>query len=258
MFGRLGLALNKEPATASGERIYAIGDIHGRLDLLRDLISKIESHHQALPPAREVHIVLLGDLVDRGPNSAGVLRTLYNIQQRTERIIVLRGNHEDTMLKAIDGEPGLLSAWKRIGGIQTLQSFEIGDDIIDGPERELLAALRTAVGRPMLDWLRNLPLTARSGDYLFCHAGIRPGVALKRQSRSDLLWIREEFLADDSDHGFVVVHGHSIATEVEVRDNRIGIDTGAYRTGTLTALYLEGAEREILTAEGEPDMGWTD
>ena len=128
----------------------------------------------------------------------------------------------------------------------TLASYGIPLPAEPYDEEAVAVALRAAVPRPIRHWLAGLPLTARSGDYFFCHAGVRPGVPLKRQSAQDLLWIRREFLSDDSDHGAVVVHGHSIASDVEWRDNRIGIDTGAYRTGRLTALYLEGTEREII------------
>lgn len=255
VLNRLGLKISgKLPATDAGERIYAIGDVHGRLDLLRDLLKRVEEHHAALPPAAATHVILLGDLVDRGPDAAGVLKTMFEVQQRSDRIIVLKGNHEDAMVRAVDGEPGMIGIWKKIGGLATVRSFGFDEALIEGDPGRLIAALRAKLGRPMLDWLRNLPLTAQSGDYLFCHAGIRPGVPLKRQQRTDLLWIREDFLGDARDHGAVIVHGHSIATEVETRDNRIGIDTGAYRTGVLTALYLEGTERDIIATQGAPGV----
>ncbi|MFZ2994701.1 metallophosphoesterase family protein [Sphingobium sp.] len=244
--GRAALITNKPPSTQRGERIYVVGDVHGRVDLMRALFERIENHLSALPGNRTVHLVLLGDLIDRGPDSAGVLRFLYNAQKHTDMLVILRGNHEDMMLRAIEGEPGVMRAWMRMGGDATLRSFGIEPPESDADIMPAARALATAIPRPMLDWLRSLPLTAQSGDYLFCHAGIRPGVAIKRQSREDLLWIREEFLSDTTNHGVVVVHGHSIATKVEMRPNRIGIDTGAYRTGVLTALYLEDAVREII------------
>ena len=235
------------PSTAAGERIYAIGDVHGRLDLLHALLERIEEHAKALAPAESMHIVFLGDLIDRGSDSAAVVRFLYNAQRRTDELIVLLGNHEELMLKALSGEAGALSAWMRNGGRSTVRSFGLEPPDKGADPRAFAARLAAAIPREWLDWLKRLPLTASSGDYLFCHAGIRPGVPLKRQTRTDLLWIRDDFLEDDSDHGSIVVHGHSIANEVEIRGNRIGIDTGAYRTGVLTALYLDGREREIIS-----------
>ncbi|MET1755175.1 metallophosphoesterase family protein [Novosphingobium sp. RD2P27] len=237
-------------ATAPGERIYAVGDIHGCYGQLQDLLGRIETHVQALPSARATHIILLGDLIDRGPDSAKVIGSLYRLQQETKKVIVLMGNHEELMLRALDGEPGMMRAWMRIGGDATLRSFGIEPPDRNEDPREAIEKIRRVIPSEWISWIRALPLTARSGDYLFCHAGVRPGVALKRQKRADLLWIRDEFLHDDvTRHEAVVVHGHSISTDVEMRPYRIGIDTGAYRTGVLTALYLEGEQREIITSE---------
>jgi serine/threonine protein phosphatase 1 len=239
------------PSVDRDERIYVIGDIHGRYDLLRDILDKVEDHSNALPPVASIHIVILGDMVDRGPDAASILRFLYNVQQRSDKVIVLLGNHEEMMLKALDGQPEMVRAWLRIGGDATLRSFGIEPDDFDGDARAIATQFRSAVPKEWVEWLRRLPLTARSGDYFFCHAGIRPGTAIKRQTRSDLLWIRDEFLYDETDHEAMVVHGHSISAEVEMKPNRIGIDTGAYRSGVLTALYLEGTRRQILATAGE-------
>lgn len=245
-----------QPSTQAGERIYAIGDVHGRFDLLARLLQKIEDHHSALPSPQQAHVVILGDMIDRGPDSAAVLNHLYKAQTQNPDIIVLLGNHEDLMLRALAKQPGLLRAWLRIGGDATLRSFgieppepsEISVDFVDSVLRRIPGDIR--------NWLSSLPVSARSGDYFFCHAGLRPGVALKRQTRSDMLWIRDEFLNNEQSHGVVVVHGHSIETDVEIRSNRIGIDSGAYRTGKLTAIYLEGANRELITVQdAEPEVG---
>lgn len=240
------------PSTDKGERIYAIGDIHGRYDLLKEMLGLIRAHHEAREPVSSLHIVLLGDLIDRGPDSARVLQWIYNVQQRSPGMIVLSGNHEDLMVRSLNGDAATFRVWMRTGGDATLRSFGIEPPERDVDPRLAIKQLRAEVPRNLLSWVSKLPLTARSGDYLFCHAGIRPGVALSNQKRADLLWIRDEFLGDADDHGVVVVHGHSIAEEVEMMDNRIGIDTGAYKTGRLTAVYLEGSEREILTATGRP------
>lgn len=235
------------PNTESGERIYAVGDVHGCYDLLRDLLDRIGEHHSALPPASALHIVFLGDIVDRGPDSRKVMELLYDLQQRSARIVVLLGNHEEAMLQALGGDLDMLSSWMKVGGAATVRSFGLepfhrGDDAAD-----YLRRLRATIPSEWIAWLRALPLTARSGDYFFCHAGIRPGVALRRQSRDDLLWIRDEFLDDERSHGAMIVHGHSIDPLVEFRPNRIGIDTGAYRTGELTALYLQDERYEVLS-----------
>lgn len=242
------------PSTNPGERIYAIGDIHGRDDLLIALLARIEAHSAALPEPESQHIVLLGDLVDRGPRSAAVLKLVREVQRADSNMIVLQGNHEDLMLRALAGEPGMLRAWMRVGGKETLRSFGLEPPPREADPAEAIAKIIAEIPPQWLAWLRNLPLTARSGSYHFCHAGIRPGVPLKRQTRSDLLWIRDDFLVDERDHGAVIVHGHSISEEVEIRPNRIGIDTGAYQTGALTALYLEGTEREIISTGSPPAL----
>lgn len=237
-------------STTKGERIYAIGDIHGRYDLLRDLLRRIEAHSKALPEPKSFHVVLLGDLVDRGPDSAEILRYLYELDKTISGLIVLMGNHEEVMLRVYDGETLLLRPWLRIGGAETLRSFGLEPPHRDGDPVAFLEQMRRAIPRELMDWMRSLPVTARSGDYVFVHAGVRPGVALKRQTKTDMIWIREEFLQFRGEHGATIVHGHSISPSVDLQPNRIGIDTGAYRTGVLTALYLEGSKREII-ATGE-------
>ena len=247
MFGKaIGRrATTDAPCTQYGERIYAVGDVHGRYDLLCELMDKLEEHNAALPPAESMHIVILGDIVDRGPDSAEVIRLLYDIERRFDQVIVLLGNHEELMLRALDGDVGMCRAWMRVGGRATLRSFGIEREPEEEYER-LIRRANAAIPAEWIEWLRQRPLTARSGDYLFCHAGIRPGRPLNRQSRDDLIWIRDLFLEDQSEHGAIIVHGHSVEEEVAVRSNRIGIDTGAYRTGVLTALYLDGMDRELI------------
>ena len=234
------------PSTDSGDRIYAIGDIHGRYDLLQMLIARIGEHSASLPPARSLYVVLIGDVVDRGPQSAEVLAMLYGLQRQNSRVIVLLGNHEEAMLQALDGDPDALRRWLAVGGDATLASFGIAPLRTDDDPRDYMNGARRAIPRQWLAWLRQLPLSVQSGDYYFVHAGVRPGVALARQVRDDMLWIRGEFLRSEHDFGAVVVHGHSITPDVDVRENRIGIDTGAYRTGVLSAVYLEGEKRDIL------------
>jgi serine/threonine protein phosphatase 1 len=244
------------PATAPGERIYAIGDIHGRHDLLVELLERIGDHGRSLETKAKTHLILLGDMVDRGPDSAKVLRLVRKIQAQHESMVVLRGNHEELMLGALDGRPGMLRGWMRTGGRATLRSFGLEPPPSGDDPTEFLQLANATIPQELLQWMRNLPLSARSGSYFFCHAGIRPGVPIARQKRTDLLWIREDFLTDDRDHGAIIVHGHSEAATLDEQVNRIGVDTGAYRTGVLTALYLEGEERGYIStdppAEEEP------
>lgn len=235
------------PKTDAGERIYAVGDVHGRYDLLQKLIDEIGIHNRDLSPSKSLHILFLGDLIDRGPDSARVLAFLHDLQRKSNRVLVLQGNHEEAMVQAIDGNLEILQGWLRFGGAETVRSFGLAPPEDGMDLRRYLRELRSAIPSEMVDWMRKLPLTARSGDYFFCHAGIRPGVALRKQVRDDLLWIRDDFLDDQRDHGAVIVHGHSIETNVQFRGNRIGIDTGAYRTGTLTALYLEDDRQELVS-----------
>lgn len=247
--------LSNLPSTASGDRIYAIGDIHGRFDLLTELLDEIAYHSRTLSRSKAVHIILLGDLIDRGPQSREVLEYAYSAQRR-RKMMVLLGNHEEIMLRAIDGEPGVMKSWLRFGGKATLRSFGIEppSSSDDFDPIDLGRALRNALPEKWLEWLRSRPISARSGDYLFCHAGIRPGVAINRQSRKDMLWIRDDFLDSDESHGVVVVHGHSISPDVELRHNRVGLDTGAYRTGVLTAAYLEGRTCGIMSTGELPGV----
>jgi serine/threonine protein phosphatase 1 len=245
--GSLSESGRRPPSTAAGERLYAIGDIHGCYDLWLDLLARIEDHARALPPGPRPRLILLGDMIDRGPASRQVLNLAYEAQRQNGDITVLPGNHELMMLDAVSGRRGTMDLWLRSGGRDTLRSF--GIDPPEGPfySKELVAALRAALPAEWLDWLQHLPLSVRSGDYFFCHAGVRPGVAIKRQVQRDLLWIRDEFVRDAGDHGLVIVHGHSRCRRVEVRHNRIGIDTGAYASGELSALYLEGSNRALLS-----------
>ena len=245
------------PSVESGDRIYAIGDIHGRFDLLQRILEQIGEHSASLPPSRALHIVFLGDLIDRGPQSAEVIELLYNLERRSDRVIVLLGNHEEAMLQALRGDLGAFRSWLAFGGEETLRSFKVAPRGEREDLRDYLARARSAIPAHWTNWLARLPLSVRSGDYLFVHAGIRPGTPLHRQAREDLLWIRADFLEDPRDHGAVIVHGHSIEPEVAIRDNRIGIDTGAYRTGQLTAIYLEGDRREIISTAPEP-VGFTE
>jgi serine/threonine protein phosphatase 1 len=234
------------PAGAPGYRAYVVGDIHGRLDLLEDLLAKIHAELQHHPAAKTL-LVFVGDLIDRGPSSAQVLERLRTYRRQGIRTEFLLGNHEEVLLRVLGGDAELITKWRWFGGSECLQSYGVEpEQLARVSDEEALAIVRQAIPDEHVRFLQGFADSCRFGDYLFVHAGIRPGIALEEQSQADLRWIRQPFLSDDTEHGFMVVHGHTIAKEVEQRSNRIGIDTGAYRTGVLTALAIEGADRWLL------------
>lgn len=232
----------------AGRRAYAVGDIHGRLDLLDELLAKIERDLASSKRRTRANLIFLGDLIDRGPSSAQVVERLRTYAHRNVQPVFLLGNHEEVLLRILDGDSSLIANWWKFGGKECLKSYGVHTPAFACMDTKTsLAAVRDAIPDSHVQFLRSFADTCRFGDYLFVHAGIRPGVELERQKQSDLRWIREPFLGDETDHGFVVVHGHTISTAVEERTNRIGIDTGAYRTGVLTALVIEGNRRRLLT-----------
>ena len=241
-----------------GCRAYAIGDIHGRLDLLELLLKRIDEDIAARPRVR-TFIIFLGDYIDRGPDSAAVIERLRTYKPGQATPIFLSGNHEEVLLKILAGERGIFASWLKFGGAECAESY--GMDVaalkrLD--EASAIALIQAKVPRAHREFLENCADTFRFGDYLFVHAGIRPGVAMDEQDRSDLRWIRDPFLSDAKDHGFVVVHGHTIVERVEERPNRIAIDTGAYHSGILTCLVVEEGERWYLTTQApEADRSQT-
>jgi len=239
----------KAPAGARGYRAYVVGDIHGCHDLLEDLLAKIHADLQHRPVAKAL-LVFVGDLIDRGPGSAQVIERLRTYDRPGIRPVFILGNHEEVLLRILNGDGSVISSWLRFGGLECLQSYGVDPASVRGRSAgELVEIVRRAIPAAHVDFLRNFVDSCRFGDYLFVHAGIRPGISLEQQRQADLRWIREPFLLDETDHGFVVVHGHTIARSVQERPNRIGIDTGAYRTGVLTALVIEGSHRgSIQTA----------
>ena len=229
-----------------GRRIYAIGDIHGRRDLLDRLLSLIDEDDAARGPAR-TELIFLGDLVDRGPDSVGVIERLMALRE-TRPVRFLMGNHEEVFLQAVSGDQRALRFLVRIGGRETLLSYGISEEEYAGLDfEELMELLQRKVPAGHLDFLSGFESWIEVGDYLFVHAGLRPGVAVEDQKTSDLCWIREDFLSHRDSFGKMVVHGHSITEEIDERPNRIGIDTGAFASGRLTAIGLEGEERWYLS-----------
>ena len=249
------------PSVPPGTRVYAVGDIHGRLDLFSALVGAIDADDAARNighPAADTTVILLGDLVDRGPDSAGVLRLARQWGQR-RRVRILAGNHEEMMLGALGSVDMLRRFVNPIGGgRETLLSFGISpQDYARASWEELQDMARAAIDAETLAFLHSFEDLITIGDYGFVHAGIRPGVALEEQIGPDLRWIREPFLSTPASHGSVIVHGHTIADEPQIRPNRIGLDTGAYTSGRLTAMGLEGETRWLLCArapaEGDPE-----
>jgi serine/threonine protein phosphatase 1 len=237
------------PAIPPGERIYAVGDVHGCLDLFEALIAAIEQDDAARASA-ETTIVLLGDLVDRGEDSAGVVTAARALQAR-RKVRILLGNHEEMFLRCFD-DLELLRHFLRFGGRETMLSYPVDvEEWNQSTLEEAQALMRAVVPQADRDYMAGFEDTIVSGDYLFVHAGIEPGKPLEEQSVSNLRWIREPFLSHEGDFGFTVVHGHTITDEPEIRTNRIGIDTGAYASGRLTALGLEGTKRWLI--ETAPD-----
>ena len=242
------------PSGARGYRAYVVGDIHGRLDLLDELLERI---HDDLDrkPARKTLLVFVGDLIDRGPASAQVIERLRTYRRRGVRPVFLLGNHEEVLLRILAGESSLVPSWLMFGGAECLKSYGVSARALRAMSSdEAMAAIRDAIPPVHVEFLEGFIDTCRFGDYLFVHAGIRPGIEMEQQRQTDLRWIREPFLFDETDHGFVVVHGHTIIPQVEEKSNRIGIDTGAYRTGILTALAIDGAERWYLNTGGDRDF----
>jgi serine/threonine protein phosphatase 1 len=244
----LGLTAGKMPSGPAHARAYAIGDVHGRLDLLVDLLRQIDQDNAQRRPAK-TYIIFLGDLIDRGPDSRGVIEHLLVDPPKFARSVFLKGNHEEFFLRILDGEEDTLVDWLTYGGYQCCESYGISQGwTLNASVREIRERLAVAVPAAHRAFLENMADSFQFGDYLFVHAGIRPGVALEAQTSKDLRWIREGFLDDRTDHGMMVVHGHTIVESPEQHPNRIALDTGAYRSGVLTALGLEGSKRWFLDA----------
>jgi len=234
------------PAVPPGQRVYAVGDIHGRCDLFEALVEAIETDDAAAGPA-ETTVVLLGDLVDRGADSAGVIALARQWQAR-RRVRILGGNHEEMFLRSFD-ELEMFRHFLRHGGRDTALSYGIDRALFLAAElEEAQQLMRDHVPAEDIAFLEGFEDMVTIGDYLFVHAGIDPRVPLDAQRRQDLRWIREPFLSHTDSHGPVVVHGHTITEAPEDRGNRIGIDTGAFMSGRLTALALEGTTRRYIEA----------
>ena len=229
---------------------FAIGDIHGRLDLFKQLVDVIAADDAERGTAQTA-LILLGDYVDRGPQSAELLAYLRQYIAPAGNVTFLMGNHEDYMLAAYDGDISSLVPWLRYGGWETLRSYGLSDAVIERRDGAVIDAMRRAIPPEDIAFLRDLTLSQRIGDYLFVHAGVAPGIPLESQTSQDMLWIRDRFITDDRDHGAIIVHGHTVTERPELRRNRIGIDTGAYDSGRLTAVGLQ-ADQQWFLQTGDP------
>lgn len=247
------------PRVPDGEVVWAVGDIHGRLDLLKPLVEAILADTASIDATRRVAI-FLGDYIDRGPDSRGVIRYLINLPKDAGiEWRFLKGNHEEAMLRFLD-DPSFGPNWCEYGGDAALASYGLKP-----PEMKhrveawarVAADLDHRVAADERAFLETLEYSLPIGDYFFAHAGARPGVALDRQSDRDLLWIRNSFLDSDAPFDKVVVHGHTPTAEAHFDHRRIGVDTKAYASGVLTAVRLEGSGQSLVSAvggEGQPQV----
>jgi serine/threonine protein phosphatase 1 len=245
-FRRRAVDFRPEGSVPAAQRVYAIGDIHGRLDLLDALLAAIEADDARRGPA-QARIIFLGDLIDRGPSSAQVVDRAMELSAGPWNCQFLLGNHEEVFLQALSGDLKALAFFTRIGGRETIFSYGISEEEYRNSDYpELHALLIERVPASHIEFLQRFEDMIVVGDFAFVHAGVKPGQALENQRARDLRWIRSEFL--DHNDGFekIIVHGHTITEEVEVRSHRIGLDTGAYSSGKLTAMGFEGGERWVL------------
>ena len=228
-----------------GTRVYCVGDIHGRDDLLQEMAEGVEADMEARSIDHAV-TVFLGDYVDRGFGSMRVVERLARSEWPTP-MITLAGNHEDFLMAFLENE-GVLEVWRSLGGLETLHSYGVNVGLAKARRefRGVQAAFAAHFPEHHRHFLETLKHSATIGDYFFCHAGVRPGVPLDCQDRDDLLNIRDPFLSSEAEHGKLVVHGHTPSVAPEIRPNRIGIDTAAYATNRLTCLVLEKDQRRFL------------
>jgi serine/threonine protein phosphatase 1 len=241
----------RRPSLPAGQRIYAVGDIHGRLDLLNRLLARIATDIALRPTARPIY-VFLGDYIDRGSWSRETIDRLIE-HGETHESVFLKGNHELIAIQCLS-DRGLFDQWLRLGGLQTLVSYGVSAETPSNGKQiaELQSAFHGALPQSHFRFFRDLQSSFTLGDFFFAHAGVKPKVELTRQKESDLLWIRGEFLSSSCDFGKIVVHGHTPTSEIEVGPNRINIDTGAFATGRLSCLVIEEESLSTIDTSSEP------
>jgi len=239
------LVCGRRPSLPAGLRVYAIGDIHGRLDLLNQLLSLINADVAQFPVIRPVY-VFLGDYIDRGHWSRETIDRLIEHADEHESVF-LKGNHESIAISCLSDRTKI-DHWLRLGGMETLSSYGVAPDLFANRKQAAgtQLAFHNALPQSHFRFLRNLRESFASGDFFFVHAGVKPDVDLAHQTEKDLLWIRHEFLLSSRDFGKIIIHGHTPTEEIELRSNRINIDTGAFATGRLTCLVIEGETLSVI------------
>ncbi|CAH0356779.1 Bis(5'-nucleosyl)-tetraphosphatase, symmetrical [Sphingobium sp. CECT 9361] len=256
MFGRRRSEekLLAAPTVGDMGRVYAIGDVHGRYDLFTQMLRLISEDLEECE-SNEFQIIFLGDLIDRGNQSKHVVELALQISKATDKVRFIRGNHEEVLLRSIEGDTKATDFFCKIGGRETLLSYGLSQEALDSwPPIDIIEWMRAHIPDEHIAFINNFADIILIEDYIFVHAGIRPNVAIEKQSRGDLHWIRDLFLDYEGPHPGLVIHGHSICEDVDEQPNRIGIDTGAYRSGRLTAIVLEGTARRYLTASSDKQL----
>ena len=244
------LKRRRAPQLPEGVRVYAVGDVHGRADLLAQLLSQIDSHLGQNPVSRPIE-VFLGDYVDRGPNSRDVIDLLIS-RRNSHETIFLKGNHEKYILDFLR-DPRVWDVWSQYGGFATLLSYGLKPPINTSPAdgKELARTFADLLPRDHMLFLSCLIPSFTCGDFFFVHAGVKPGIPLDQQAEKNLLWIRDDFLLSEDDFGKYIVHGHTPVREPDIRSNRANIDTGAFVTGCLSCLVIEGEDMQIIAQNSD-------
>jgi serine/threonine protein phosphatase 1 len=250
LFGRKAKPEAPPPSTG-GRLVYAVGDVHGRLDALEPLLRQIAEDFLFTRPPEPAMLVFLGDYVDRGPESKRVVDLVLGMRTHVEfEVRALKGNHEEALLLFLE-DPSFGAAWMEHGGGPTLASYGVQPPA-QRTDAEAWAkasdALAKALPAAHRAFYESLELMVTAGDYAFVHAGVRPGVALEDQAERDLLWIRHEFIQEPGPHPKVIVHGHTPTEEAQLTRWRLGVDTGCYATGLLTAVRLQDDDQRLIQA----------
>jgi len=239
-----------QSAAPTDTRIYAIGDVHGYLQLLTSIHQKIRGDLENRPTGQYA-IIFLGDYIDRGPDSAGCVQFLLNLCSEDNHVICLKGNHEDRLEQFLDNPLELAKSFFTYGGVECAQSYGVDMSEFRGTDKDILKVcdkLRKKIPYEHKRFYSQLSMTVTLGDYLFSHAGVRPGVSLEQQSDNDLMWIRSEFISNKSLYDKVIIHGHTPTYPMEILPNRINADTWAYDTGVLSCVELEGTGYRVIEA----------
>lgn len=238
----------------AGEVVYAIGDVHGCLALLKDLLNKIDRHAERHAP-QGYTLVFLGDLIDRGPQSAQVIDYVKHYKPNGVKCVYIKGNHEEVLIKVVGGSISSLISWMKFGGRECLQSYGVANlgEIETNPEG-LMHRVQSTIPKNHIAFLESFEDYYQWGDYLFVHAGIVPKKTLDKQSPKDMRWIREPFLSYKKPHPFKIVHGHTVVKTAEDFGNRVAVDTGAHNGGALTAVFLKGETLDFIRSIADESL----